>query len=308
MTFFSKNKKKIIILLIVVLGMAAALWGVNQLRGHGYGTMVKTYIHYWLNPVDLDKYEPLDENMAEWLEEDTLLAHAMGGIDASEYTNSLEAFEQSYANGFRVYEVDLAVTKEGEIICSHEYLDANGEVVEYSSFMNEKIEGKYTPLDLSMLVDLMETYPDIYVMTDIKWDNSMGSSNEDVSILMASLVEEAGKRECKDILDRMIIQIYNPKSYEIMKSFYPFKHYVYTLYHYASPIYEEILGFCLEHNLPVVAMEESRITKDIVEYFNQWNIDVLVYTVNEEEKVKELREFGVTGIYTDWLVPECEEE
>ena len=93
-----------------------------------------------------------------------------------------------------------------------------------------------------------------------------------------------------------------------MKSIYPFKHYVYTLYHYASPIYEEILGFCLEHKIPVVAMEEGRISKDIAEYFNQWNIDVLVYTINDEDKAKELREYGVTGIYTDWLMPECEEE
>lgn len=308
MTFFSKYKKKIMVVLIIILGMAAALLGLNSLRGHGYGTMVKTYIRYWLNPVDLDKYEPLAEDMAEWLEEDTLLAHAMGGIDESVYTNSLEAFETAYENGFRVYEVDLVVTKEGEVVCSHEYLDENGEVVEYSSFMQAKIEGKYTPVDLEKLIDLMEIYPDVYVMTDIKWDNSMGSSNEDVITLVSSLVEEASGRKTEDILERMIIQIYNPKSYEIMKNIYPFKHYVYTLYHYASPIYEEILGFCLENNLPVVAMEEGRISPEIVEYFNQWNIDVLVYTINDESTANKLREYGVKGIYTDWLMPECEEE
>lgn len=308
MTFFSKNKKKIMIVLFVILVMAAALWGVNSLRGHGYGTMVKTYIRYWLNPVDLDKYEPLSEDMAEWLKEETLLAHAMGGIGESVYTNSLEAFETAYENGFRVYEVDLVVTKEGEVVCSHEYLDEKGEVIEYTSFMQEKIEDKYTPVDLKVLIDLMETYPDVYMMTDIKWDNSMGSTNDDVITLVTALVEEAHKRETKDILDRMIIQIYNPKSYEIMESIYPFKNYVYTLYHYASPIYEEILGFCLENNLPVVAMEESRVNKEIVEYFNQWNIDVLVYTINDETTASILREYGVKGIYTDWLMPECEEE
>lgn len=304
MIFFSKNKKKIIIIIFVALGMVVALWGLNSLRGHGYGTMVKTYIRYWLNPVDLDKYEPLDEGMAEWLKEDTLLAHAMGGIDESVYTNSLEAFESAYENGFRVYEVDLVVTKEGEVVCSHEYLDENGEVIEYSSFMQEKIEDKYTPVDLKKLIDLMETYPDVYMMTDIKWDNSMGSSNDDVITLVTALVEEANIRENKDILERMIIQIYNPKSYEIMESIYPFKNYVYTLYHYASPIYEEILGFCLENTLPVVAMEESRVNKEIVEYFNQWNIDVLVYTINDEATAGKLRDFGVKGIYTDWLMPE----
>ena len=307
MTFFSKNKKKILVLFII-FGTTVALLGLNSLRGHGYGTMVKTYIHYWLNPVDLEQYEPLEKGMAEWLKEGTLLAHAMGGIDENDYTNSLEAFDEAYKNGFRVYEVDLVVTKEGEVVCSHEYLDENGEVIEYSSFMQEKIKGKYTPVDLAKLVDLMEVYPDVYMMTDIKWDNSMGSSNDDVITLVSALVQEASMRETKDILDRMIIQIYNPKSYEIMQSIYPFKNYVYTLYHYASPIYEEILGFCLENKLPVVAMEEGRVSKEIVEYFNQWNIDVLVYTINDETTASKLREYGVKGIYTDWLVPECEEE
>ena len=64
----------------------------------------------------------------------------------------------------------------------------------------------------------------------------------------------------------------------------------------------------LENKLPVVAMETGRISEDIVEYFNAWNIDVLVYTVNDETMANQLREYGVKGIYTDWLVPECEEE
>lgn len=290
-------------MLLILLGVVAA-WGVNQLRGRGYATMVKTYVRYWLNPIDLKDYEPLSKDSTTWLTDNTLLAHAMGGIDKSIYTNSLEAFETAYENGFRVYEVDLAMTVEGEVICSHEYLNENGDRVEYTAFMERKIEDKYSPIDIKGLIDLMELYSDVYIMTDFKWDNSMGSTNEEVNIIMSAIVKEALQREREDLLERFIIQIYNPTSYEIIHNIYPFKNYVYTLYHYVSPIYKEILGFCLEYKIPVVAMEESRITKERVEYFTEWNVDVLAYTINDEETAGKFRELGVKGIYTDWLMPE----
>ena len=92
--------------------------------------------------------------------------------------------------------------------------------------------------------------------------------------------------------------------YSEYRNIYPFKNYVYTLYHYVSPIYEEILGFCLENKIPVVAMQEDRITEERVKYFNDWNVDVLAYTINDANTEEAFREFGVKGIYTDWLMPE----
>ena len=75
-----------------------------------------------------------------------------------------------------------------------------------------------------------------------------------------------------------------------------------------SPIYEEILGFCLENKIPVVAMQEDRINEERVKYFNNWNVEVLAYTINDRDTEEVFRGYGVKGIYTDWLVPECEEK
>lgn len=56
------------------------------------------------------------------LEDNVLISHAMGEIDGYYYTNSLEAFENSYYNrGSRVFEVDLSLTKEGVLVARHDW-------------------------------------------------------------------------------------------------------------------------------------------------------------------------------------------
>ena len=297
------NKKKITgAIFFGILTIVISIWGMKQLRGHGYYSMVKNYIHYWLNKPDLNQYEPMEKNQAVWLQNSVLLAHAMGGIDNTTYSNSLEAFKQAYENGFRIFEVDFSVTSDNKVVCAHDFSNVENKTMDYDSFMNSKIENKYSPLDVKKMVQLMKQYPDIYIMTDFKWDNSLGSDHKEVITIIEEIVKEA-KEQQEELLQRFIVQIYGPDSYEIIEKIYPFEHYVYTLYHYASPIYEEILAFCLEHNIPVVAMGIERINQERTKYFEDWNIDVLVYTVNELEKSKELVDYGVDGIYTDWLLP-----
>ena len=44
------------------------------------------------------------------LPDGVLVAHALGGVDGQTYTNSVEAFEKSYRDGLRWFEVDLQRT------------------------------------------------------------------------------------------------------------------------------------------------------------------------------------------------------
>lgn len=48
-----------------------------------------------------------------------LIAHALGGVDSNTYTNSLEAFQQSYKNGFRVFETDVMEAGDGSLVLFH---------------------------------------------------------------------------------------------------------------------------------------------------------------------------------------------
>ena len=47
------------------------------------------------------------------------IAHAGGRIEGMNYTNSLEALNNSYKNGFRLFELDIIETSDGEFVAAH---------------------------------------------------------------------------------------------------------------------------------------------------------------------------------------------
>lgn len=107
------------------------------------------------------------------------MAHALGGIDGENYTNSQDALEKNYEKGVRLFEVDINLTADGKLVCVHgwkksdyenkmgiEY-NSDNNIMTYEEFKNVKIKGKYTTMGFDNLVDYMKKYKDIYVMIDI---------------------------------------------------------------------------------------------------------------------------------------------
>lgn len=297
-----KVHKYILILICIIILGVLALFAVNKLRGHGYFSAAKNYFHYYLNKPDFSNYEPFDEEENAWYQNNTLIAHAMGGIGDMEYSNSLEAFENAMKQGYCVFEVDFSVTADNRVVCSHDFEGYEG-IPRYDEYMNTSIQGLYTPLDMEQMVELLADNPNIYLMTDFKWDNSFGSDNHEVTIIMDELKTCLQKYGDISLADRVVIQIYSEENYHVIEKYGCFKNYVYTLYQYAYPIYEEIAAFCLENDIRVVTMGKERATREHVAIFDQWNIKVYSHTVNTLQEAAQQLENGVHGIYTDWILP-----
>lgn len=47
------------------------------------------------------------------------MAHALGGIDGENYTNSKEALGSNYNKGVRLSEVDINLTADDKLVCVH---------------------------------------------------------------------------------------------------------------------------------------------------------------------------------------------
>jgi glycerophosphoryl diester phosphodiesterase len=298
-----KVKKKTIILAAIIIIAIGGAYAFKNLRGHGYFSAAKNYIHYYLNKPDFSNYTPLSDDETAWYYDNNLIAHALGGINDDTYTNSLEAFENGIEIGYKVFEADFSVTSDDKIVCSHNFEDYSGETPDYETFMNTKIYDKYTPLDMKDLVSLLYENKDIYLMTDFKWDNSFGSDNHEVSLILDELVADIESYDDVSLYERVIIQVYSEDNYEVVENYGYFSNYVYTLYNYAYPIYEEVAAFCLKKQIPVVTMEKSRATSEHISILDQWNIKVYSHTINDIDEASELTSNGVTGIYTDWLEP-----
>lgn len=297
-----KPKKKILMIFCIFVVIVLGGYSVKALRGHGYFSAAKGYIHYWLNRPNFSEAVPLSVPDDAWYQSNTLIAHAMGGIDEIDYTNSAEALNQAVENGYRVVEADFSVTADGKVVCAHDFSEFT-ETPDYDTFMLSRIKGQYTSISVENLIACIAQHPDMYLMTDFKWDNSFGSSNHDVETIMNAITDTIQTYQQPGLYEQIIIQVYSEENYRYIADNYPYTNYVYTLYNYAYPIYEEIAATCLKYNIPVVTMSKERATMEHVEIFDKWNIQVFSHTVNDLEEAGQQIEHGVKGIYTDWILP-----
>jgi phosphoglycerol transferase MdoB-like AlkP superfamily enzyme/glycerophosphoryl diester phosphodiesterase len=237
-----------------------------------------------------------------------LIAHAMGGTeDGHTYTNSLEAFEENYAKGHRLFEVDLVLTRENILVARHDWLASTAAALEqeswngdepwpYEMFINTKINRKYTPLSFSDIVNLMIEYPDIYIITDTKSVDS-GEIRRQFQAIVEAANEDAA------LLDRIIPQYYSPEMYYVVSEIYPFKNGLYTLYMtYDSD--QQIIDFMNQNSIEVVTIPTYRISQSFMENLLDHDKVVFVHTINDQRLAQDLLDVGVYGLYTDFLVPD----
>lgn len=243
----------------------------------------------------------------DWQKE-TLIAHACGGIDETNYTNSKEAFENSYANGMRSIEVDFVLTADEKLVCCHDWDDelsseyGEGYVYTEEEFLALKLHDKYTPMSLGMLFELMQQYEDVWVITDTKEMES-----EPVRKEFEILVKTAEEMGCVELLDRLVVQLYSHEMYDVVEEIYSFPEYILTLYQLDEPdeaAFIEHCRFSKSRGIETITMRFGWARPELVEIANRYGIDIYVHTINNMDRLEELQAIGVKGFYTDYVLPE----
>ena len=236
------------------------------------------------------------------------IAHAGGIIDGYDYTNCLEAILTNYNNGHRVFEIDFAVTSDNKLVCKHGWktvLQEGGTPdtpMDEQTFMSTPILGQYTPLSFETLCQLMNEYPDIWVVTDTK-----NSKTEAVQQDFEMIVNTA--RECgmESVLDRLIVQIYNEEMYDTVYNIYPFRSWIYTLYKFwggARETFRDCVRFCYEHDIDGITTWNYYVTPELMQIARAYDIPWYAHTENDVENAENLFRQGLAGIYTDSITPD----
>lgn len=243
---------------------------------------------------------------------DLLVAHACGGIEGMDYTNSADAFERSYQEGIRVMEVDFQLTSDDRLVCVHEWdaqMDSNheeGYVYSREEFMNIQVFDRFTPMSLETLFELMRTYEDVWIITDTK-DTDWAMIKKDFQVL----VETAEEMDSLDLLDRFVVQLYNYDMYDAVEEVYPFPSYILTLYMMGEPDdtrFTEYCRFCKSRDIDFITMWDYWVTPQLISIAQVYGMDIYVHTVNDLDDMERLRDMGVRGVYTDYLTPQMVEE
>lgn len=246
-----------------------------------------------------------------WTENRTIV-HALGVANGESYTNSLEALNNSLAQGQTVFEVDLALTSDGELICAHDSVTLMGEDnraflegkelcdITKDEFTSLKIRDKYTTLCMEDLILVMKDHPDMYIVTDTKEDRQEGIKKQ-----FDNIVELAKKNKCSKVLDRIIPQIYNEDMFSTLQKIYPWKSYIYTSYYTQDEDWDEdkFIDFAYDKGVKVLAVFAGRGTDSLLETANSLGLKVYVHTYNTEEERQAFFERGFWGLYTDTLPP-----
>lgn len=256
-----------------------------------------------------DKKRAVSARETVWYEENPVVCHALGKTEEGDiYTNSLEALEYNYGLGQRVFEADLSVTADEVIVLRHDWdsdLGQSGafgwteekkEIPDADTFLNTKIFDKYTPMSFTVLLAYMSEQEDMYVVLDSKYTN-------DVSSQYHLIVDTAVDNGYKEVLNRIIPQLYYPDMYEEVNEIYAFSEYILTLYYIGYTDGDELGSACEKKGISVLVMPSTWYGLSVYEELAEYPLKIYVHTVNDIEEAERMLECNAAGIYSDELLP-----
>ena len=251
---------------------------------------------------------PGERTAAEILEEQRIIAHGMGAIAGRATLNCLEGFQAQYEKGVRVFEVDLRLTADQQVVLRHDWRAgwqagvSETSVPTLEQFLDKPLLGRFTPLCFKDLLKLMEQHPDICVVTDTKFTDA-----EIVKLQFEAMVRDGAELGLSYLFDRMIIQVYDPLMFRVVDSVRHFKHYIYTLYTdgfaRTEADFREKADFCGENGIMGITMWDYWWREDYASIAQEKGLKVYVHTVNDPEQALALLAEGVRAVYTDELTP-----
>ncbi len=252
-------------------------------------------------------HDKLADHELQWYEESCLVAHALGNAGEYTYTNTLDALEESIEEGFKTLEVDLSLTSDGEVVCRHTWysddfdVSYDGKVPDLATFEKEKYFGKLTTLSGRKLLEVWSEHPELYFITDVKQDEN--TNLYEVMEKFVSLAKEMGK---EDLLNHLIVQLYNISDYDKINAIYPMKHWIFTTYQLPdtpgaeveAAEYSDKMGF------GAITVPAWCMTNDyFVDLADNNHLDLFIHVLDTREQIYRAANRGIYGFYTDYISP-----
>ena len=237
------------------------------------------------------------------------IAHGMGEIDGIIALNCKEAFLTHYEKGVRVFEVDLRLTSDMQVVLRHDWRAKwQDGVSEWSiptlkDFLKKPYLGEYTPMSFQDLLLLMEEYPDICIITDSKFIDA-----EIVTTQFEAMLRDAENLGLSHLFDRMVIQVYNKLMFKVVDNIHHFPNYIYTVYleglKPTETAFRELAEFCRTSGISGITMGDVLWRDEFAPLAEEYGLRVYTHTINDPAAARAMLDAGVSAIYTDQLGPQ----
>jgi glycerophosphoryl diester phosphodiesterase len=221
------------------------------------------------------------------------VAHAGGGIGNVSYINGLTALENSYANGFRFFEMDFLRTRDGSVVCSHDWSAFEDKVPTLAQFMDHRTAQMYPPCTVTEMIAWFYRHPDATLIADTK---------ADVINIDKELQAKLGQQ--------LLPQVFSIDQAEALAGGGRFP-LIIALYQAKDEWNKfSLIGSLRGRRIPVwaVAMSRQDVYGGLALWAKLWvDAPVYSYTVNSCADTPWVKLLGADAIYTDYLpIHACE--
>jgi hypothetical protein len=231
------------------------------------------------------------------------VAHAMGMPPGGRtYTNSLEAFTASYAEGFRTFEVDLVRLRDGKILAAHDRAEHHyglpsgtrfGDVTA-EQMRGRRFDRRWTTLIDTDLITLLQRHPDATLILDTK-----GAMRQQLA-MARRLVRLAPP----SVQARLVPHVHNQHQLDALRSMRAFTDFVFATYIRPKERLATAPEFLRRNKLQTVMIGSGYYTEELrmalVRAGARW---VFVHSISAPEEVIRWRMRGL-GVYSnDWIMP-----
>ncbi|WP_105100868.1 glycerophosphodiester phosphodiesterase family protein [Streptococcus suis] len=306
----------------------------NRVTKAGYQFDISNNIQHflWMDYLSADKIEEIfnlqvslngifvdvqniEFSQHQWIEKfPNLIAHAGGTYREKSYntfyTNSLEALQQNYSMGHRVFEMDFYLTSDGKMAAVHDwdqfgYMNgvalSSDEWKNFQTFGSPVTDSRFTTMLIGDVLDQMLINKDMFLVTDTK---SFEVSKEEMITQFTEIYNEAMKRDPK-LLNRIVPQVYNEDMFHSIQSIFKFPSVIYTLYATQSSA-EAITQFANANpEIKVITMStgDPRFGTEFFASLHAVNKKVYTHTIHTYDELTKYSALGIDGFYTGLLLP-----
>ena len=241
--------------------------------------------------------------------EKVLIAHALGGVDYKYAgTNSVLAFTSNVDKGYRIYETDVKLTSDGEVVCVNGWNSKTKEKLGvdnlktqliYDEFLNLKYyDNHFDTLDFSNLIKLAEKYSDYKFMLDIRY-----GAERTIYLVKAigSMINSSMSKE-----ENFIFQLTDPNAIDYISNYMPELSIMFDI-----PSKEEMMEYnisdkeiadcCQKDCVKIISLRKDMMTRENLVKYRMYNRPLCVFVLDRVDDIIFALENGVKYIETNYL-------
>jgi glycerophosphoryl diester phosphodiesterase len=276
--------------------------------------IIRTYVYYRSNRVEIQGHRGARGNRPE---------------------NTMAAFDFALSNGITTLELDLHMSSDGELVIYHNdtinrvicnsaiYHGSGGDGGSSSDYIKtltlnelktydcgtlknpefpEQVQSKeHIPTFIELVTYVKQKYPLLNVRFNVEIKRSDTDSDNYIKEFTKKVVDIFEKN---GLIRGSIIQSFDVNALQYVKVLNPYIQTSLLVDNLKEQNTEKVIGVCVENGFDIVSPNFEDLSKGIIDKFKDGDrkIEVIPWTVNKIDDLKEMMQMGVCSIITDYPV------